>query len=205
MSIRNIIEKHVKSFLFLYFIVIIFFIAGVSAGAFTVDALDLVQREELVSYFQGFFKVLDNQPVHSGAVFRQSLVNNMQFVLLIWLLGITVVGAVFILFLVGIKGFIIGFSVGFLAEEMGLKGLLFALVAILPQNFLIVPGIIVAGVLGIGFSVSLLKRRKARYRKSFSQELLIYTLNMVMVAIAVFIGTCIEGYITPVFMKMFAF
>ncbi len=204
-SIRHIVLKHIRTFLFLYIVVLIFFIAGISAGAFTVDALGEDQKGELVSYFQGFFNVLDKEPVYSGEVFRQSLVNNMQFVILIWFLGITVIGAVFILMIVGIKGFIIGFSVGFLAEEMGLRGFLFALAAILPQNLLIVPGIIAAGVMGIGFSWTLVRRRKSRHRKSFFNELLIYSLNMVVALITVFVGTCIEGYITPVFMKMFAF
>lgn len=204
-SIKSMTSKHIKNFLLLYFIVLIFFIAGISAGAFTVDALGAEQKGELVSYFQGFFKVLNKEPVCSGAVFRQSLINNLQFIILIWFLGITVVGALFILILVGVKGFIIGFSVGFLAEEMGFRGLIFALASILPQNLLIVPGIIVAGVMGIGFSLTMIKRKKSRHRKSFLNELFIYTLNMVVVLIAIFIGACIEGYITPIFMKMLVF
>jgi len=202
---KTVIFKHIKKFIFIYIVVLIFFVGGVSAGAFTVDALGVEQKGELVSYFQGFFNVLDKEPVCSGAVFRQSLINNSQFVVLIWLSGIIVIGALLIPLIVGIKGFIIGFSVGFLAEEMGLKGLLFALVAILPQNLIIVPGIIAAGVLGIGFSSTLIKRRRARHKTSFMNELLIYTLNMVAVLVAIFIGTLIEGYVTPVFMKLFIF
>jgi stage II sporulation protein M len=202
--LKKAVSKHLKNYLFMYFLVLVFFVGGVAAGAFTVDALTLTQREELVSYFQGFFNVLDNEPVPSAAVFRQSLTNNLQIVLLVWILGITVIGIPVILLLVGLKGFIIGFSVGFLAEEMGFKGLFFALIAILPQNILIVPCFITAGVLSIAFSITLIKRRKARHKKSLTSEFLVYSMNMAAILLVIIVGALVEGYITPVFMKMFA-
>jgi stage II sporulation protein M len=162
----------------LYFLVLVFFAAGIAAGAFTVDALSSVQKEELINYFQSFFTVLDQEPVQSAVIFKQSLINNSQFVILIWLLGITVIGVPLILLIVGIKGFIVGFSVSFLVEGMGLKGLLFAVAAILPQNLLIVPGIIAAAVLGISFSISMLRRKKSKPKKSFTSELAIYSINI---------------------------
>lgn len=168
------------------------------------DALSSVQKEELISYFQSFFNILDEQPVQSAAVFKQSLLNNSQFVLIIWVLGITVIGIPLILLIVGIKGFILGFSVSFLVEGMGLRGLLFALAAVLPQNLLIVPGILVAGVLGISFSISMLRRRKAKSKKSFSSELTLYSFNIFVSLLILFVGSLVEGYITPVFIKLFS-
>ncbi|MBA1337070.1 MAG: hypothetical protein HPY66_3506 [Firmicutes bacterium] len=204
MMLKKAILKHMKSNLLLYFIVFVFFVGGVAAGAFTVDALSITQREELVIYFQGFFNVLDEGPVPSAAVFKQSLKNNFQIVALNWVLGVTVIGIPVILLMVGLKGFVIGFSVGFLAEEMGFKGLFFALAAILPQNILLVPSIIISGVLGISFSTAIIKRRKARHKKSLASEFTVYSLNMAAVVVIVAVGALIEGYVSPVFMKLFA-
>jgi len=183
--------------------VLVFFAAGIAAGAFTVDALSSVQKEELINYFQSFFTVLDQEPVQSAVIFKQSLINNSQFAILIWLLGITVIGVPLILMIVGIKGFIVGFSVSFLVEGMGLKGLLFAVAAILPQNLLIVPGIIAAAVLGISFSISMLRRKKSKPKKSFASELAIYSINILFTLLILLFGSLVEGYITPVFMKFF--
>lgn len=204
MFFSRIAAKHLSNYWLLYFIVLLFFVAGISAGAFTADALSVEQKEELVNYFKGFFSILEKEPVYSGAVFKQSLANNLQIVILIWLLGITVIGVPLILLLIGVKGFIIGFSVGFLVEEMKLRGVLFALVAVLPQNLIIVPGIVVSGVLGIAFSTALIRRRKTRPKKSFFNELLVYTLNMLVVLLVISIGALVEGYITPIFIKAFA-
>jgi stage II sporulation protein M len=203
MVLKKTIQKQVKNNLALYFLVLVFFAAGIAAGAFTVDALSSVQKEELINYFQSFFTVLDQEPVQSAVIFKQSLINNSQFAILIWLLGITVIGVPLILMIVGIKGFIVGFSVSFLVEGMGLKGLLFAVAAILPQNLLIVPGIIAAAVLGISFSISMLRRKKSKPKKSFASELAIYSINILFTLLILLFGSLVEGYITPVFMKFF--
>lgn len=204
MILKKAVEKQIRNNLPLYFFVLVFFVAGIAAGAFTVDALSSMQKEELVSYFQSFFSILDKEPVQSATVFKQSFLNNSQFVLIIWVLGITVIGIPLILMIVGIKGFIIGFSVSFLVEGMGLRGLLFALAAVLPQNLLIVPGILVAGVLGISFSISMLRRKKSKTKKSFSSELTVYSFNILLALLILFVGSLIEGYITPVFIKLFS-
>ena len=203
MVLKKAVQRQIKNNLGLYFLVLVFFASGIAAGAFTVDALSSVQKEELVNYFQSFFTVLDEEPVQSAAVFKQSLVNNAQFIILIWLLGITVIGIPLILLIIGMKGFIIGFSVSFLVEGMGLRGLLFALAAILPQNLFIVPGIIAAGVLGTSFSIKMLRRKKTKPRKSFISELTEYSINIFLALLILFIGSLIEGYLTPVFIKLF--
>lgn len=204
MEFKKTIIKQIQKNMLLYSLILLFFISGIAAGAFTVDALSSVQKDELINYFQSFFSVLNTETVKSAAVFKQSLLNNAQFIILIWILGITIIGIPLILLIVGIKGFIIGFSVSFIVEGMGLRGLLFAFVSILPQNLLIVPGIVVAGVLGISFSIRMLKRRRMRQRKSFSSEFFVYSMNLLLVLAMVFIGSLIEGYITPVFMKLFS-
>lgn len=204
MILKKAVEKQIRNNLPLYFFVLVFFVAGIAAGAFTVDALSSMQKEELVSYFQSFFSILDKEPVQSATVFKQSFLNNSQFVLIIWVLGITVIGIPLIIMVIGIKGFIIGFSVSFLVEGMGLRGLLFALAAVLPQNLLIVPGILVAGVLGLSFSISMLRRKKSKTKKSFSSELTVYSFNILLALLILFVGSLIEGYITPVFIKLFS-
>ncbi len=204
MVIKRIIGKQIKNNIALYSLVLIFFVAGIAAGAFTVDALSFVQKEELINYFQSFFSVLGKEPIQSTFVFKQSLLNNSQFVLIIWVLGITVIGLPLILTIIAIKGFIIGFSVSFLVEGMGFKGFLFALAAVLPQNLFIVPGVLFAGVLGISFSLSMFRRRKSQLKRRFSSELTVYSFNILISLLLLFIGSLIEGYITPIFIKLFS-
>lgn len=141
--------------------------------------------------------------MQSSAVFRQSAVNNLQIVLMVWVLGITIIGIPIVLLLVSLKGFIMGFSVGFLAEEMGMRGLLFSLVGILPQNLLVVPCIVAAGVISVAFSLALIKRKKARHKKSIASEFIAYSASMAVIILVMLAGALIEGYVSPALMKLF--
>ncbi|HHY90303.1 MAG TPA: stage II sporulation protein M, partial [Clostridiales bacterium] len=150
---QELIYKHIKGNIVIYFFVCLFFMIGISAGVFTVKALSDSQKQELISYMRSFFQVLQSNPVDEFSVFKQSLINNLQTGILIWLLGITIVGFPLILLLVAVRGLIIGFTVGFLIEQMNWRGILFSLCAVLPHNLLIIPSILVISVIGVSFSI----------------------------------------------------
>ncbi|WP_168198281.1 stage II sporulation protein M [Crassaminicella thermophila] len=199
-----IVLKHIQGNVFIYFIVCMFFIIGISSGAFTVKALADNQKQELINYMRSFFQVLSNKSIDASSILKQSLINNLQTAALIWILGITVIGAPLILLLIAIRGLIIGFTVGFLVEQLGFKGILFSFISIFPQNLFIIPSIIVIGVIGIGFSKMIIRNRKNRTYSSndntFRQFILYSTINS-FISLFIIFGCMIEAYITPVFMK----
>lgn len=188
----------------IYFLVCMFFIIGISSGAFTVRAISDTQKYQLISYMKSFFQVLNNKPINELAVLKQSLANNLQTSILIWLLGITVIGIPFILLLIAVRGFIIGFTVGFLAEQLGIKGIFFSMIAILPQNILIVPSILGIAVIGISFSMMVIKNKFNKTHSSSHgtlRQFLLYTTIIVGILLIIILGCIIEAYVTPVFMK----
>src|SRR5690554_691876 len=115
-----------------YFLVTLFFMIGISSGAFTTKSLSNAENRELITYFESFFKIIDFNTIDRFELLKQSLFNNLQTGILIWILGITVVGIPLILLIIAIRGFIIGFTVGFLLKQMGIKGLVFSLFSLLP-------------------------------------------------------------------------
>jgi len=197
------ITNHIKSNLGLYFIVLIFFAVGIAAGAFTVRALDDVQKQSLINYLEGFFQLLTSQEVDNLAVLRQSISNNIQTIFIIWILGITIIGIPVTLLVIGVRGFIIGFTVGFLIDGLGLRGLFFAVVAILPHNLIIIPCIIGVSVLSISFSTMIIKDKLAkRWTSNYWQKFFSYSLLVVILFIVSAAGSLVEAYIIPVFIKL---
>jgi stage II sporulation protein M len=179
-----------------------FLLIGISAGAFTVKALSDVQKQELIGYLRSFFQFISENTYDSFSILKQSLLNNIQTGVLIWLLGITIVGIPFILLLIALRGFIIGFTVGFLVEQMGVKGLFFALFSILPQNLLIIPCLVSIAVIGISFSLMLIKNRLAKsYKTDAMRQFVIYSTIIATTFGIILLGAMVEAYITPVFMK----
>lgn len=168
-----------------------------------VNVLDYSQKHEMINFLDSFFKVLNQNNIDSFELLKQSLVNNIQTILLVWLLGITVIGLPIVVIIVILRGFIIGFTVGFLISELGFKGFIFSSLAILPQNIFIIPGIIIISAFSISFSLKIVKNKiskNLRYR--FSADLIKYSLTVVSLSSILLIGSIIEAYITPLLMKL---
>ena len=180
------------------------FVIGVSAGAFTVNGLSKIQRDELTNYFQGFMQLLGNQRVDSTELFKISLFENIRIILALWILGVTIIGIPFIFALIGIRGFITGFSSGFVIQAMGAKGILFTLFALLPKEVFIIPGIIALGVNGINFSLGIIKSKSIRHitKESLKSRTIGYCVVTLFYSCFIFGGVLIEAYITPVLIRI---
>lgn len=205
-KIRGIIGMHISKNQNTYFFLLLAFAVGVSAGAFTVNGLSAIQRDELSNYFQGFLQLLKNQKVDSSELLSLVLMENIKIVALLWVLGVTIIGIPFIFLLVGIKGFITGFSSGFIINAIGVKGILFTTFALLPKEIIIVPCLIALGVNGINFSLRIIKKRSIKHilKDNLKTNLLSYCFVTLFFSSFIFVGVLLEAYITPVFIRMIA-
>jgi stage II sporulation protein M len=202
---QNIVE-HIRSNIAAYFFVVLVLVIGVAAGAMAVKVLPDEQKTELAGYLRIFFQNLTggtDNPIDAAAAFGPVMINHIKTITVIWLLGFTIIGIPFVLFIVFTRGFVIGFTVGFLLDEYVARGLLFALAAVLPHNVLAVPAIIAAGVAAITFSLLLL-RRKNRHRANLLYESVGYSLLCFFLLLVLLAAGFIEVYISPVFMKLVA-
>lgn len=182
---------------------IIFLIAGIIIGSITIKILDTEQKGEILNFFNSFFKSLDSKEYNNLQILRQSVSDNFKTIFVIWITGILIIGIPIIPMIVLIRGFALGFTVGFVVNEFGIKGFLFSLFAILPQNIFIIPGIIFIASTGLIFSLKQIRSRKnRRYKENTLQDIISYSITILTFSIVVFIGSLVEAYITPVFIKL---
>ena len=200
LMILNHIKNNAKSYLFL----LMAFVIGVSAGAFTVNGLSKIQRDDLTNYFEGFIQLLGNQRVDSTELFKIALFENIKIVLVLWILGATIIGIPFIFALVGIRGFISGFSSGFVIQAMGAKGILFTLFALLPKEVIIIPCVIALGVNGINFSLGIIKSKSIRHisKESLKSRTISYCVVTLFYSCFIFGGVLVEAYVTPILIRI---
>jgi stage II sporulation protein M len=191
-------HEHAKLFIF----TIVLFIVGVVFGAIVVNALADGQKADLFNYLRGFFALVnDNNLADARYVTWHSVGTNLKMLGLIWVLGVSIIGLPLIVVLIFLKGFTIGFTVGFLVDNFASKGLMFAILAVLPQNLLIVPVLVIAGVAGIAFSLMLVRSR-------FTQDMplyprfLAYTFLMLILCVCLVVASFIAGYVSPFLMKI---
>jgi len=203
---RQNISSYLKGSIIAYFFMIIVFVIGVVVGALAVRTLPDEQKIELINYLHIFFTGLTQgaaSVADGGNVISLAMLNNAKTILLMWILGFTIVGIPFVLFILFTRGFIIGFTVGFLVNEYVMRGLLFALASILPHNFLAVPAVLVMGVSATRFSLMLV-RRKAHDKINLWYEATRYSIFCLFLLVIMLVAALIEVYISPVFMTLVA-
>lgn len=180
----------------------ILLVVGIVVGAITIKVLNVEEKNQILSFFNSFFKLLNKEDMNSSLLLKESLIGNMKTILIIWLTGVVIIGIPVIPIIVLLRGFAMGFTVGFLVNEFGLKGFLFSIFALLPQNIFIVPGIISISSIGISYSLNRVKGRKNRVLYKYSlTSFLNYSSIIFLFCILIVVGSLVEAYISPLFMK----
>jgi stage II sporulation protein M len=197
-DMRSYIKEHMP----LYVYVAVLFITGVIFGVVIVQALTLEQKQELSRHLGNFFQMVDLglewDKQHS---FLQSFLLNLKWLALISLLGLSVIGLPFILFMDFLKGVLIGFTVGFMVGEYAWKGMLFALTSVVPQNLILIPTLIICSVTSIAFGLHLLKNRFLRQHLNIPISFAKFIATTFSLSILLLVVSLYEALLSPMLMQ----
>lgn len=200
--LNDSIGKNINENIGIYFTVTLFFAIGIAAGAFTVKTLNSADKQDMVIYLNRFFQVINSENVQRSSVLFQSIKNNFQTVFFIWILSITIVGVPGTLLITSFKGFIVGFAVSFLINGFGLKGFILTLIAVLPQNILYIPCLLIISAVSLNFSIQLFRKKVNRKLSNYTGEnIFSYTYTVLLFFAVMCIGSLIEAYISPLILK----
>jgi stage II sporulation protein M len=173
--------------------------AGVGAGALSTGLLDGAQRQSLDAYLGTFFRALAGGGVgpSPGLIFRASLRSESLLAALAWTGGLFSLGLPLTLGSLFVRGFAVGFTVGFLASQEGAGGLLLSAVAILPGSLVTLPVQLTLGAVAISQSLRLLSARLRRSPPPGGRDLAVYGGVAVACGLALLAGCLVDGYVVP--------
>lgn len=202
-NVRILLSKHFSQHVILYFIIMLSFCVGIAAGVFSVKALNETQKSQLLDYLLSSLQTMMSKGgVNYAQILSDSILSNLKTFLLIWGFSIALFAFPLVFGVVGIRGFVLGFTVGFLIENMGFKGALFAVVAVLPQNLVIIPALVILAALSVNYSLTVFKNRKSKNAKKERTKLfLAYSFLSVILFLVIAFGSVIEAYLSPVLIK----
>ncbi|WP_156289289.1 stage II sporulation protein M [Oceanobacillus salinisoli] len=194
---RTLMINHVKEHATIYLFMIILFLTGIIFGAIIVNSMNFVQKQDLFFYLERFFKqIVDGQTIDHTLILRESFFYHAKYLFLLFLLGLSVIGLPIVWVLLYVKGLVVGFSVGFLVNQLGFKGLLLAALSIAPQNVVIIPIYIIAGTLSMIFSLTLLNKLFSRRPSGpIFQPFGRYMLTFSLLLGASLVASSIEAYV----------
>lgn len=91
------------------------------------------ENEELIKVsITSFFKAIDSNKLNYTTALISSLSNNIIISIVVWILGISIIGLPLIIFILLFKSFILGFSITSILLTYGWKGILSAIIYSLP-------------------------------------------------------------------------
>lgn len=203
------IARFISSNKRMFFLLCTMFVVGIISGTLCVKTLTDVQKTELINYLSNFFKVLGNtEDINKSQMFFQLIRDNLKVYGLLFVFGLFSMGMLLIPALVLFKGFILGFTIGFILDELYLMGFFFTILVIFPQNILYIVGILFSSLIGMIMSYQkfISKNKltsKSNYKRN-AQQILYYLTCLMIGFVITSIGSAFEAYITPVFMIFFS-
>jgi stage II sporulation protein M len=187
----------------LYLFLTIMLFMGVISGSIFLTVLKEADKLSVTNHLVAFFTEIKNNNIQYSLAFKNSVSSNLLFIILIWLLGISVIGIPIIIFIVFIKGFIIGFSVGAIILQYKIIGLLGALAYIFPHiiisSFIIL--ILSCYALYLSFNIfwSIVQRKNMNFKNIINR----YSFIMLISIIGMILASFFEVFLSPYFIKFF--
>jgi len=188
--------KQKRLYIALLIVVVVAFILGILFLAVVSKANKELVKESLDTFFNS---VKTDKLDYLSGLFS-SLGNTVGINLVMWVLGISVVGIPLIIFLIFFKSFTLGFSLSSIVYFYGFKGILIGIIYIIP-NLISIFVYIVMGFYAISFSrhlFNLIFRKKEIIFKKLTTRYL----KVLGISTLILIGCSIlEIYLVPMILK----
>ena len=181
--------------LFVFLVVII--AVGIAAGSIFVTVLNADDKAMVNEYLSSFLSSLNGNNLNYSGTLVNTLIFTIGMAVLIWLLGISVIGFALILLFLFIKAFSLGFSIASIIINFNFKGVLMALAYVVPHHiinmmiYLLISSY--ALVLSYKLISSFTKKKNFDFKNIFNRYLFILLFSVVVLLISVLY----EVYLAP--------
>ena len=186
---KNSIIKQKK----LYRIIIRLMIFGIISGILFIFFISKESKTKALVSIKNFFDLMNTSTgINYGKSLLNTLVNNIGYVLLIWLLGISIIGLPITIVLAFMKSFIVGFSI-----------ILGAFLYVFPHQIIILFIYLLLSFYSISFSIKLFKSLFLKQTINFRVVMQKYIKILLISLIGIIIVSLYEVFISTYFIKLF--
>jgi stage II sporulation protein M len=179
-----------------------FFMLGISAGVFTELMMTNTEKQGMISYLDKYFLLNSPNDLAFSDIFMKSAGNNLGLLVVMLISGITAFGFPVALAALIYKGMALGFSAALLIDSMSFKGVAIIFTSMIPQNLIIIPAVIIAGVAALNMAFHTISNRKFGIKKSLAESSGSYLLINAVLAAAILVGCFIESFLSPLLTQL---
>ena len=197
---KNNVLKQKKLYMFLIFFASIAMLSGI-IFFFILSDSDKTNAKDLIANF--FTNIKNNDSLNYTSSLFNSLTNNISFSLVIWILGISIIGFPIIVLLLFLKCFVLGFSISTIIAKYGFKGILKAILYIFPHQVISVIILILLSFYAMSFCIKLFKHLFLKEVINFKEAMRRYLKILALVLVSNLILSLYETYIATYLIRIF--
>ena len=176
-------------------------LTGLIFGSIFITIISKQDQSLIKSYIENFMNTVQDGKLNYVDSIKNTLISNLSFVAVIWLLGISIIGIPIIIFMYFTKSFMIGFSIASFVLKYKFKGLLYAIIYIFPHHFINLMIFTLLMIYSMKFSYylanSILKRKTMHFKNLMNPYL-----GVLIIVVVVVVATCMyETFAVPYFLK----
>lgn len=198
---RNKFNLNKQKKIYLGFISMI--LLSIVFGFFFYFIISNSNKELVIGMQKDFFYGISSSKVNYLSSFINSILSNFMYVFLIFILGLSVVGFIFIIGIVLAKGFILGFSISSIIGTFGFKGILLSFLYVFPHQILFLIILLLMCFYGCGFCYRLFKHLFMRTIVNFRMIKEKYLKVFVISLITSLICSLYEVFVVPSLISIF--
>ncbi len=184
--------KTKKLFILVFAITLLCFLAGM----LLISMLSKSNKELIINSLNNFYTSLKENKISSTNLLYKTMTSNLILNIIIWVLGISIIGIPIVIFILGFKSLSLGFTISSLIYTYKFNGLLKAIIYLIP-NIINIFIVFVLVYYSISFSINLFNYlfRKIEFNK---RVIVKRYLKLLIVAILLSILTSVtESFILP--------
>ena len=196
-KLMNLILPNKKVNLFIISIIIL----GVISGSIFLMLTSAADKNAVMEQIKTFMTNTNNNSIDIGLALKNSLIINYVFTILIWTLGLSIIGVLVNIFLTFIKGFLVGFSISSLFLTYSYKGLFIAIIYTFPIQIINIFVVSLLSIYSIMFSKNLLEiitDKKNNNRLMLKKYIVILAISVILS----FISSLLEVYLFPNILRL---
>lgn len=199
--------NNIKSIIFpskkINYTVIAILLLGVISGSIFSTIIDLNDQKLVTDKIQLLITNINTQSINSILAFKNSIITNLLYSGIIWILGMTIIGVLFNVFILYLKGFIFGFSLSSFIIAYNYKGIILSVLYTIFGQLLNIIVIMILTIYSIMFTYNLLKQIiKSKQNITIQKNFKNYTLIFLITILISLISSISEAFLFPTLIKI---
>ena len=197
-GISNILPNK-KTNLFVMFVIIL----GIISGSIFLMVINENDKSTVINQITTFMKNINDNNINNFNALKSAIIENLIFIILVWILGMSIIGVIFNIFFIYMKGFMIGFSISSFILTYKYKGIIASIIYAFPTSVINIIVALILGSYSIIFTINLwkvifMKDKNYNTGRFFKKYLLILGITTILVMLS----SVTESYLVPSIFKV---